>query len=129
MFEIKKKYEFQPEFISETGGNLHTYQLEGINWLRHCWSNGTDAILADEMGLGKTIQAVSFLYTLMKEGHSKGPFLIAAPLSTLINWEREIELWAPDFYVVTYVGDKDSRVVIRLFNLLSSHINILCFLN
>jgi len=35
------------------------------------------------------------------------------PLSTIINWEREFETWAPDFYVVTYVGDKDSRAVIR----------------
>jgi len=34
-------------------------------------------------------------------------------LSTLINWEREFETWAPDFYVVSYVGDKDSRVTIR----------------
>ena len=38
---------------------------------------------------------------------------IAAPLSTIINWEREAELWCPDFYVVTYVGDRDSRMVIR----------------
>lgn len=38
---------------------------------------------------------------------------VSAPLSTIINWEREFETWAPDFYVVTYVGDKDSRVVIR----------------
>lgn len=38
---------------------------------------------------------------------------VAAPLSTLINWEREAEFWCPDFYVVTYVGDKDSRTVIR----------------
>lgn len=38
---------------------------------------------------------------------------MAAPLSTLINWEREAEFWSPDFYVVTYVGDKDSRMVIR----------------
>merc|ERR1712001_763604 len=29
------------------------------------------------------------------------------------NWEREFALWAPDFYVVSYVGDKDSRIVIR----------------
>uniref|UniRef100_A0A914Y2P9 Helicase ATP-binding domain-containing protein n=2 Tax=Panagrolaimus superbus TaxID=310955 RepID=A0A914Y2P9_9BILA len=94
-------------------GQLHPYQLEGINWLRHCWSQKTDAILADEMGLGKTIQSMTFLYSLMKEGHSKGPFLIAAPLSTLINWEREAEFWSPDFYVVTYIGDKDSRSVIR----------------
>ncbi|CAI4226575.1 unnamed protein product [Auanema sp. JU1783] len=111
--DIRKKYEVQPDFISETGGSLHPYQLEGINWLRHCWANGTDAILADEMGLGKTVQSLTFLYTLMKESHSKGPFLIAAPLSTIINWEREAEQWCPDFYVVTYVGDRDSRMVIR----------------
>jgi SNF2 family DNA or RNA helicase len=65
------------------------------------------------MGLGKTIQTVTFLYSLYKEGHCRGPFLIAVPLSTLINWEREFELWAPEFYVVSYVGDKDSRAVIR----------------
>jgi SNF2 family DNA or RNA helicase len=47
------------------------------------------------------------------QGHCKGPFLVSAPLSTIINWEREFEFWAPDFYVVTYVGDKDSRAVIR----------------
>lgn len=47
------------------------------------------------------------------QGHSKGPFLVSAPLSTIINWEREFEMWAPDMYVVTYVGDKDSRAVIR----------------
>ncbi|UMM35871.1 hypothetical protein L5515_008295 [Caenorhabditis briggsae] len=111
--DIRKKYDVQPDYVSETGGNLHPYQLEGINWLRHCWSNGTDAILADEMGLGKTVQSLTFLYTLMKEGHCKGPFLIAAPLSTIINWEREAEQWCPDFYVVTYVGDRDSRVVLR----------------
>lgn len=38
---------------------------------------------------------------------------MSVPLSTLINWEREFETWAPDFYVVSYVGDKDSRVTIR----------------
>lgn len=61
----------------------------------------------------QTIQTATFLYSLYKEGHCKGPFLIAVPLSTLINWEREFELWAPDFYCITYVGDKDSRAIIR----------------
>lgn len=65
------------------------------------------------MGLGKTIQSLVFIYSLIKEGHTKGPFLISAPLSTLINWEREAEFWAPDLYIVTYIGDKDSRTVIR----------------
>ncbi|XP_069776242.1 chromodomain-helicase-DNA-binding protein 3 isoform X4 [Narcine bancroftii] len=107
------KYEVQPDFITVTGGTLHMYQLEGLNWLRFSWAQGTDTILADEMGLGKTIQTIVFLYSLYKEGHTKGPFLVSAPLSTIINWEREFEMWAPHFYVVTYAGDKDSRAVIR----------------
>ncbi|XP_055947744.1 chromodomain-helicase-DNA-binding protein Mi-2 homolog isoform X9 [Argiope bruennichi] len=109
----KKKYEKQPPFVDATGNELHPYQLEGVNWLRFSWANGTDTILADEMGLGKTIQTIVFLYSLYKEGHCRGPFLVSAPLSTIINWEREFETWAPDFYVVTYIGDKDSRAVIR----------------
>lgn len=106
-------YSKQPEYLDKSGGNLHPYQLEGINWLRFSWSQGTDVILADEMGLGKTVQTVTFLYSLFKENHTKGPFLIGVPLSTLINWEREFEFWAPDMYVVTYLGPKDARAVIR----------------
>ncbi|KAM6967695.1 chromodomain-helicase-DNA-binding protein 4 isoform 2-T3 [Aplochiton taeniatus] len=107
------KFDCQPDYLDTTGGTLHPYQLEGLNWLRFSWAQATDTILADEMGLGKTVQTAVFLYSLYKEGHSKGPFLVSAPLSTIINWEREFEMWAPDMYVVTYVGDKDSRAVIR----------------
>uniref|UniRef100_A0A673BBJ9 Chromodomain helicase DNA binding protein 4a n=1 Tax=Sphaeramia orbicularis TaxID=375764 RepID=A0A673BBJ9_9TELE len=107
------KFDRQPEYLDSTGGTLHPYQLEGLNWLRFSWAQATDTILADEMGLGKTVQTAVFLYSLYKEGHSKGPFLVSAPLSTIINWEREFEMWAPDMYVVTYVGDKDSRAIIR----------------
>lgn len=102
--DLKRKYEKQPDFIAETGMQLHPYQLEGLNWLRYSWGQGIDTILADEMGLGKTIQTITFLYSLYKEGHCKGPFLLSVPLSTIINWEREFELWAPDFYCITYVG-------------------------
>ncbi|XP_068214865.1 chromodomain-helicase-DNA-binding protein Mi-2 homolog isoform X13 [Palaemon carinicauda] len=113
MTNLSKKWDKQPEYIELTGLSLHEYQLEGVNWLRYSWGQGTDTILADEMGLGKTIQTIVFLYSLYKEGHSKGPFIVAVPLSTIINWEREFEVWAPDFYVVTYVGDRDSRTMIR----------------
>ena len=65
--QLSKKWEKQPEYVDDTGGTLHPYQLEGLNWLRHSWATGTDTILADEMGLGKTIQAVTFLYSLWKE--------------------------------------------------------------
>ncbi|XP_019557394.3 chromodomain-helicase-DNA-binding protein Mi-2 homolog [Aedes albopictus] len=111
--DLKRKFEVQPPYLDETGMRLHPYQLEGINWLRYSWANDTDTILADEMGLGKTIQTATFLYSLYKEGHCRGPFLVAVPLSTIINWEREFETWAPDLYCITYVGDKDSRAIIR----------------
>ena len=61
------KFERQPDYLDSTGGNLHPYQLEGLNWLRFSWAQGTDTILADEMGLGKTIQTIVFLYSLFKE--------------------------------------------------------------
>ena len=67
MFQLRKKLELQPDYTDETGGILHPYQLDGLNWLRYSWSNGTDTILADEMGLGKTIQTIVFLYSLYKE--------------------------------------------------------------
>lgn len=54
-----------------------------------------------------------FLPCPVPQGHTKGPFLVSAPLSTIINWEREFQMWAPNFYVVTYTGDKDSRSIIR----------------
>ena len=41
--------------------------MEGLNWLRFSWAQGTNTILADEMGLGKTIQTIVFLYSLWKE--------------------------------------------------------------
>lgn len=60
-----------------------------------------------------SVQGEQLGLCLPEQGHSKGPYLVSAPLSTIINWEREFEMWAPDFYVVTYTGDKESRSVIR----------------
>jgi len=64
---LRKKLEEQPEYLAVSGGKLHPYQLEGLNWLRFSWSQDTNTILADEMGLGKTIQAIAFLSALWKE--------------------------------------------------------------
>ena len=61
------KYKEQPDYITKTGGTLHPYQLEGLNWLRFSWYQKTNTILADEMGLGKTIQTITFLNSLVKE--------------------------------------------------------------
>ncbi|KAK1375866.1 CHD3-type chromatin-remodeling factor PICKLE-like [Heracleum sosnowskyi] len=104
-----QQYEKSPEFL--TGGSLHPYQLEGLNFLRFSYYKQTHVILADEMGLGKTIQSIAFLASLFKENIS--PHLVVAPLSTLRNWEREFATWAPQMNVVMYVGSSQARHVIR----------------
>lgn len=113
--KIKQK-EFQqcehsPGFLS--GGTLHPYQLEGLNFLRFSWSKRTHVILADEMGLGKTIQSIAFLASLSEDNIT--PHLVVAPLSTLRNWEREFATWAPQMNVVLYVGSAQARSVIRQY--------------
>ncbi|XP_047161862.1 CHD3-type chromatin-remodeling factor PICKLE-like [Vigna umbellata] len=102
-------YESSPQFLS--GGSLHPYQLEGLNFLRFSWSKQTHVILADEMGLGKTIQSIAFLASLFESNVS--PHLVIAPLSTLRNWEREFATWAPQMNVVMYFGSGNARDLIR----------------
>jgi SNF2 family DNA or RNA helicase len=44
---------------------------------------------SDEMGLGKTIQTITFLYSLYKEGHCKGPFLVSNGMKLEFNNHNE----------------------------------------
>jgi ATP-dependent DNA helicase len=100
----------QPELV--TGGKMRTYQLEGLEWLKSLWMNGLCGILADEMGLGKTVQAISMI-AFLKEKQVQGPFLIAAPLSTVSNWVDEFARWTPGINTVLYHGSKEERAAIR----------------
>ncbi|GMF25659.1 unnamed protein product [Phytophthora lilii] len=106
-----KKVEFkQPKLM--TGGTLRDYQLEGIRWLCNLFENGLNGILADEMGLGKTIQVIGLLAHLKALG-VRGPHLIVAPLSTLMNWATEFRKWAPSMPVMIYHGTKADRLKMR----------------
>ncbi|KAJ5576980.1 SNF2-related protein [Penicillium sp. DV-2018c] len=100
----------QPSLVS--GGKMRRYQLEGLEWLKTLWMNGLCGILADEMGLGKTVQAISMI-AFLKEKKVSGPFLIAAPLSTVSNWVDEFARWTPDIKTVLYHGSKDHRAALR----------------
>jgi len=66
------------------------------------------------MGLGKTIQSLAVLLWLNQYYNLRGPFLVVAPLTSLENWKREIELWT-DFNVVVYHGAKSDRDIITKF--------------
>jgi ATP-dependent DNA helicase len=100
----------QPKLV--TGAVLRSYQVDGVQWLISLYENGLNGILADEMGLGKTLQVISFFAHLW-EKKVKGPFLVVAPLSTVTNWVKEFERFAPDVPVLLYHGTKQERAAMR----------------
>ncbi|KAJ3368223.1 hypothetical protein HDU91_000764 [Kappamyces sp. JEL0680] len=106
----KRKTEDQPDNI--TGCILRDYQIVGLEWLISLYENGLNGILADEMGLGKTLQTIAFLGHLRSVG-THGPFLIVAPLSTISNWEREFQRFAPSIPILLYHGSPATRKALR----------------
>jgi len=107
MLELKE----QPKSLNQNF-TLSVYQLIGLNWLMLMHRQSINGILADEMGLGKTIQTIAFLAHLKEMGDG-GPHLIVVPSSTLENWRKELELWAPDIEVIVYWGSQDERRSLR----------------
>ncbi|KAK0569176.1 ATP-dependent DNA helicase Hrp3 [Tilletia horrida] len=105
------RFEEQPDFIK--GGELKEFQIKGLNWLAYLWSRRENGILADEMGLGKTVQTVAFISYLVHSARQHGPFLVVVPLSTLSAWMDQFESWAPDLNVIAYLGNAESRRIIR----------------
>lgn len=105
----------QPSTLSD-GTVLKDYQLLGINWLNLLCKRKIGCILADEMGLGKTIQVIAFIAHLKEikgNGGTAGPHMIFVPASTLENWTREFERFAPGVDVETYYGSQSERAELR----------------
>jgi SNF2 family DNA or RNA helicase len=100
----------QPKMLNAT---LKHYQLEGLRWIANLYNNGINGILADEMGLGKTVQSIALLAHLAENKNLWGPFLVAAPTSTLPNWCNELKKFIPDFNVIPYWGSQDERKTLR----------------
>ena len=87
------QFDESPHYIKN--GKLRDYQVRGLNWMISLFENGINGILADEMGLGKTLQTISLFCHTYEVDKKAGPFLVIAPLSTLLNWKREVERFAP----------------------------------
>eukprot|EP01031_Cornospumella_fuschlensis_P026968 gene26968-32583_t len=97
------------------GGVLRDYQWEGVRWMLYNMGQQRNCILADEMGLGKTIQSAALIQMLKRVSQpTAGPFLIIAPLSLIVNWQREIATWT-DCDSILYYGSQDDRELIRTF--------------
>ncbi|KAJ4484899.1 hypothetical protein C8J55DRAFT_472367 [Lentinula edodes] len=100
---------------------LMPFQVEGFNWLCDNWWNKQTCILADEMGLGKTVQIASFIGHIVKKFNAM-PALIVVPNSTITNWVREFERWAPNLRVVPFYGESKARDVVKKFELFHSKV-------
>ncbi|CDW76777.1 chromatin-remodelling complex atpase iswi2 [Stylonychia lemnae] len=88
----------QPSMLKN--GKLQPHQLDSLNWMITLYDLGLNGILADDMGLGKTIQAITMLVYLYQYKKIKGPHLIITPKSTISNWMKEFNHWAPFMRVV-----------------------------
>jgi len=86
------------------GKSLRPHQVEGLKFMYECTMGlrevgGHGCILADEMGLGKSIQAISLLWTLLRQNPiaGQGPVIkramIVCPVTLVKNWKREIHKW------------------------------------
>jgi superfamily II DNA or RNA helicase len=76
---------------------LKDHQVDSFDWQVNAWKAGLPGVLnADEQGLGKTLQTVAFLAWLKDHmakasDGARGPVLVVAPTSLLLNWEQEVE--------------------------------------
>lgn len=82
---------------------LREYQKVGYNWMRKLSENGFGGILADDMGLGKTLQVISLL------SHKKSSAIIVCPTTLLLNWQEEIDKFAPWLKTIIVIGSQPER--------------------
>ena len=106
-FKDRLLYLLQPPLEDLFGGKqvhlpfpAYPYQIQGIAFLmpRHA------ALLADEMGLGKTAQVIIALRLLFHAGAIHRA-LVVCPKPLVINWTRELRIWAEDVPFEVVGGD------------------------
>jgi SNF2 family DNA or RNA helicase len=82
----------------------YPYQVKGIAFLMPRDS----ALLADEMGLGKTAQVIIALRLLLHAGLIRRA-LVVCPKPLVVNWTRELRMWADDVPFEVLGGDTRTR--------------------
>jgi uncharacterized Zn finger protein len=84
---------------------LRPYQHRGYSWMYRNARIGFGSVIADDMGLGKTLQVITTLLKFKEEGLLKQrKVLVVAPTGLLINWQAEIEKFAPSLQVKIFHG-------------------------
>jgi len=89
--------------------SLREYQKTGYKWLRILEKYKLGGILADDMGLGKTLQMIA-VFQAYKEENPKGKTsIVICPSSLLLNWNNEINKFAPELKIEVIHGTITER--------------------
>ena len=107
--KIKKSMAELPEVPRLLKAELRDYQTDGYQWMVRMTGWGAGVCLADDMGLGKTVQTIAF----MLHTADKGPALVAAPASVVLNWRRELQRFAPSLHVNVLNTAADRKAMVE----------------
>lgn len=89
--------------------NLRTYQKIGYEWLNVLDEYKFGGILADDMGLGKTIQLIAVILSYIQKNENSKPSIIVCPSSLSLNWQNEINKFAPEMKELVIRGNMAER--------------------
>ncbi|MBA3901701.1 MAG: DEAD/DEAH box helicase, partial [Bacteroidetes bacterium] len=93
------------ELPKAINAQLRPYQHRGYSWMYRNAKIGFGSVLADDMGLGKTLQVITTLLKYKEDGLlEKEKALVVAPTGLLMNWQTEIEKFAPSLKTKIYHG-------------------------
>ena len=107
--KIKQSMAQQPEIPKTLKAELRDYQTDGYQWIARMTGWGAGVCLADDMGLGKTVQTIAF----MLHTASQGPALVATPASVVLNWQRELQRFAPSLHVEVFNTTTDRKALVE----------------
>ena len=97
--DVRNVEDTEFEVPDALSGILRSYQQFGFRWLKTMASYGFGGVLADDMGLGKTLQVIAVLLSEKLENKEGQVSLVVAPTSLVLNWEREIQKFAPQLAI------------------------------
>ena len=115
--------------------SLRAYQKVGFEWLKVLDQYKFGGILADDMGLGKTIQVIAVILSYIQNETKSKPSIVICPSSLTLNWQNEINKFAPQIKSLVIKGGSTERkkqiksiqnynVVITSYDLLKRDIEI-----
>ena len=78
-----------------------------------------------DMGLGKSLQAITLMWTLLKQGPNGKPFadtaLIICPSSLVQNWDCELKKWLGESISIVAISDSKKTAIKKLNRFESGH--------